>query len=697
MAAASGAFSIERTKLEIDLELVEREAPQIEQARIAGAEIVEREAHANGFEAKHRQFRGVEIAQERALGELKLEPVGVEIGLGEDALDHLDEVGAAELQRRDVHRDGQVRPGPAVEAGAAQHPFAQIDDQAGVLGDRNELRRRDLADCRMVPARQRLDADDLFAARIHDRLIGCGEPIVLDGVEQVAFEELAVGQVGVHGRVVDAGAVAALVLGAVERHVGVAQNVGGVAGAAVDRRNADRGADDDVVAADHVGRADGGDDAAGDRLERIGIGLAMGDDGEFVAAEARHQILAAHDAAQPLGDVEDELVADVMAERVVDVLEVIEIDVEHRGSRAAGAHVVDHGFEPLAEIDAVGQAAYRIVQSEMAQLRFTGPDLLGGAPHVAQPKADQQREAGERHRDERQHAAGDGAARPRRLPGKAGDRTAMRIGKFDGVVAGRRRPIVDLAQMGQLQAPADFLEQCAVDITDGEYDRRLRIAGGKIGLGADSDRADESGPVEETLDQRRAAAGFCRILPGDDRNGVVRHGIKTATQQIEARFDLRAEVAGDGVAGRAEQRIFDPIAAIDDHHHVLVVETLQPFADAAIRPLRIEAVTKLGCRLRCRRRAFDLVEHMRALAGDGFLQQELFAVERDLVGALCRGQHGDDDADDGDGDDGADRHDQTEPRLVPARPLAFPGDMRVRRRQHASTLKVMKRRLDPRQ
>ena len=321
-----------------------------------------------------------------------------------------------------------------------------------MLGDRNELRRRDLADGRMVPARQRLDADDLFAARIHDRLVGGGEPVVLDGVEQVAFEEFAVGQIGVHRRVVDAGAVAALVLGAIERHVGVAQNVGGIAGAAVDHRNADRGADDDVVAADHVGRADGGNDAAGDRLQRIGIGGAIGDDGELVAAEAGHQILAAHDVAQPLGDVEDELVADVMAERVVDVLEVIEVDVEHRGGRAAGAHVVDHGFEPLAEIDAVGQAADRIVQREMAQLRFAGPDLLGGAPHVAQHEADQQREAAERHRDERQHAADDRAARPRRLPGEAGDRVALRVGEFDGVLVGRRRRLVDLAQVGQLQA-----------------------------------------------------------------------------------------------------------------------------------------------------------------------------------------------------------------------------------------------------
>ena len=86
---------------------------------------------------------------------------------------------------------------------------------------------------------------------------------------------------------------------------------------------------------DRIGRADRGDDASGDRLQRIGIGCAGGDDGEFVAAEPRDEIVAAHDAAQPLRDVEDQLVADMVAERVVDVLEVVEVDVEHGRGRAA--------------------------------------------------------------------------------------------------------------------------------------------------------------------------------------------------------------------------------------------------------------------------------------------------------------------------------------------------------------------------
>ena len=92
---------------------------------------------------------------------------------------------------------------------------------------------------RMGPARQRFDADNRVARRVDDRLVMGAQHVVLDGLQQIAFQQLAVGKVGVHRRVIDTGAVAALVLGAVERHVGVAQNVAGVADAAVDHGDAD--------------------------------------------------------------------------------------------------------------------------------------------------------------------------------------------------------------------------------------------------------------------------------------------------------------------------------------------------------------------------------------------------------------------------------------------------------------------------
>ena len=92
----------------------------------------------------------------------------------------------------------------------------------------------------MRPAAERLDADHRLAAVVDDRLIGDAQVVVLDRGAQVVFQELALEQVGVHRRVVDAGAVAALVLGAIERHVGVAHDVGGAADVLVDDRDADR-------------------------------------------------------------------------------------------------------------------------------------------------------------------------------------------------------------------------------------------------------------------------------------------------------------------------------------------------------------------------------------------------------------------------------------------------------------------------
>ena len=113
----------------IDLELVERKTPQIKQTGIPSAEIVERKAHADAFELQHRQFGVFQIAEECALGQFKFETVGLETGLGENALDQLDKIWPAELQRRDVDGDGQCRPIASIETGAAQHEFAKLDDQ----------------------------------------------------------------------------------------------------------------------------------------------------------------------------------------------------------------------------------------------------------------------------------------------------------------------------------------------------------------------------------------------------------------------------------------------------------------------------------------------------------------------------------------------------------------------------------------
>ena len=62
----------------------------------------------------------------------------------------------------------------------------------------------------------------------------------------------------------------------------------------------------------------------------LGMAQLGEDDRELVAAEARHRVVVADAVAQPLRHLQQQLVAGGVAERVVDGLEVIEIDEHHR-------------------------------------------------------------------------------------------------------------------------------------------------------------------------------------------------------------------------------------------------------------------------------------------------------------------------------------------------------------------------------
>ena len=91
-------------------------------------------------------------------------------------------------------------------------------------------------------------------------------------------------------------------------------------------------------------------------------------DHELVAAEARDDVGVAHGAAQPVGDRAQQLVAAGMAERVVDLLELVEVDEVH-GARAVGARRFVTRARPSGRgRGAVGQSGQRIVAGQMIDL-----------------------------------------------------------------------------------------------------------------------------------------------------------------------------------------------------------------------------------------------------------------------------------------------------------------------------------------
>src|SRR3989304_5582453 len=67
------------------------------------------------------------------------------------------------------------------------------------------------------------------------------------------------------------------------------------------------------------------------------------------AAQRGHEIIAADRAREQPGDVADQLVADIMPERIVDILEAIDVDVEEGGARGARARARHLRLEPFGE------------------------------------------------------------------------------------------------------------------------------------------------------------------------------------------------------------------------------------------------------------------------------------------------------------------------------------------------------------
>ena len=146
----------------VDLELVgHREAADVLERGVAGAEVVDGEPHAEVRAAAARRPWPLEVADEGALGDLEAEGVGRRDG-GARARRSTRSSRPSSVSWRADEVDGHAE---VVEAGLAaphrglparllEHLTAERDDEAGVLGDGHELVGRDRAAAGPVPAQR---------------------------------------------------------------------------------------------------------------------------------------------------------------------------------------------------------------------------------------------------------------------------------------------------------------------------------------------------------------------------------------------------------------------------------------------------------------------------------------------------------------------------------------------------------------
>ena len=136
----------------------------------------------------------------------------------------------------------------------------------------------------------------------------------------------------------------------------------------VEADDADRGRHRDALALERQAPlADRLEHALGDALRGVAVGVAQ-QDGELVAAEAGDHVGLADAVVQRAADGADDLVAGLVAARVVDVLEAVEVEQEDRALAAVARGVGDVLGELLVEAAAVEELRQRVVVGQVLQL-----------------------------------------------------------------------------------------------------------------------------------------------------------------------------------------------------------------------------------------------------------------------------------------------------------------------------------------
>ena len=179
----------------------------------------------------------------------------------------------------------------------------------------------------MTPADQRLDREDRAGVQVDLGLVVQDELVAQNGAAQRLVHPKLFLDPEIDLRLVELERVASALLGPVHGGVGVGEQGLGVAPVVGKGRNSDAAGDaQDVPVDPHLLR-----DRrlkAGHRFRDVldALGLVAEHDDEFVAAEPHHDVRRAHAPTIRRGDGPEQLVAGVVAEAVVDVFEIVDVD-----------------------------------------------------------------------------------------------------------------------------------------------------------------------------------------------------------------------------------------------------------------------------------------------------------------------------------------------------------------------------------
>ena len=202
-------------------------------------------------------------------------------------------------------------------------------------------------------------------AQIEDRLIDDAEAPRFDGAAKGLDQLEPLQPLVAERQAVRLVSVLAVALGVVHREVGLAEKrIGDAAG--LRHGDTDGRRDGDVFAGDREAAAQSGEDSVARGGDLAGVVDVLEQDGELVAAEARHGVFASDGGADAAPDLDEDVVAGRVAEQVVDALEAVEVAEQHGEPAAAPLLHIDACSHAVHEQGTVREAGQRVVPRLMS-------------------------------------------------------------------------------------------------------------------------------------------------------------------------------------------------------------------------------------------------------------------------------------------------------------------------------------------
>ena len=288
--------------------------------------------------------------------------------------------GRLAVGRRQVDGDVQIHslflPRERLAAGFVDHPVAQRPDQPDLLGERDEIARLHQPSLAVLPANERLHADECLGLEVHERLVVQDETLPgLDRLAQAAGHRDLL-QRGIRTAAIHRMPVASAVFHRVHRNICMLEQRLGVVGVAGVEADPDARTDVDLDPLDDKRRTQDSVQRAGDRLCRTHeidllsrVAFEIGEeDQELVAALSRNHVHLADRAAQTRPDRLQQLITGCMPEAVVDELEVVEIDEQNGRALVCSGGPGESQLQMLQKRGPVRETGQRVVERGVGEL-----------------------------------------------------------------------------------------------------------------------------------------------------------------------------------------------------------------------------------------------------------------------------------------------------------------------------------------